>query len=102
MRTADRATGDDGSIRTLIATQQYDMVIVRETADTLRDYESLQARMLLLGGGKSPAFLKTALDALAKTLPTVERMTFPSLGHLGPTNDGTPEIVAAKLRTFFA
>jgi len=102
MRTADEATGVDVSIKTLIPTQQYDMVIVRETADTLRDYEILQARVLLLGGGKSPAFLKTALDALARTLPNAERVTFSDLDHLGPTADGKPEIVAAKLRRFFA
>jgi len=102
MRTADKTKGDDVSIRALIPTQHYDMVIVRETADTLRDYEGLRARVLLLGGSKSPAFLKSALDALARTLPNVERATFPGLGHLGSTNDGKPEVVATKLRTFFA
>lgn len=102
LRMADEATGDDVSIRALIPTLHYDMGLVRETADTLRDYETLRARVLLLGGGKSPAFLKTALDALARTLPNAERVTFPNLGHLGPTNDGKPDIVAAKLRMFFA
>jgi pimeloyl-ACP methyl ester carboxylesterase len=78
------------------------MIVVRETADTLSEYATLRARVLLLGGSESPAYLKTALDALARTLPNAERVTFPGLGHLGPTNDGKPEIVAATLRRFFA
>jgi len=102
MRFMDDATGDDVSVQALIPTQHYDMIIVRETADTLHDYETLRARVLLLGGGKSPAFLKTALDALARTLPNAERVTFSDLDHLGPTDDGKPEIVAASLRRFFA
>src|SRR5262245_8473224 len=102
MRAADGTTGDDVSVRALIPTQHYDMVVVRETADTLCDYEGLRARVLLLGGSKSPAFLKTALDALGRTLPHVERVTFPGLGHLAPTDDSQPEIVAAQLRAFFA
>jgi pimeloyl-ACP methyl ester carboxylesterase len=101
-RAMDNAKGDDVSIKSLISTQHYDMVVVRETADTLHDYEALQARVLLLGGSKSPPFLKTALDALAKTLPQVERVTFPGLDHFGATNDGKPAIVAAELRRFFA
>jgi pimeloyl-ACP methyl ester carboxylesterase len=102
MRVMDDAKGDDVSIKSLIPTQHYDMVVVGETADTLHDYKALQARVLLLGGSKSPPFLKTALDALARTLPHVERVTFPGLDHFGATNDGKPRIVAAELRTFFA
>jgi pimeloyl-ACP methyl ester carboxylesterase len=102
MRFQDDVKGDDVSIKSLIPTMQYDMVVVRETADTLPDYEGLPARVLLLGGSKSPSFLKTALGTLARTLPHVERVTFPGLDHLGPTNDGKPSIVAAELRKFFA
>jgi pimeloyl-ACP methyl ester carboxylesterase len=102
MRAADAAEGDDVSVRALVPTQHYDMVVVRETANTLPDYAALRARVLLLGGSKSPAFLKTALDALARTLPHAERVPFPGLGHLGPTDDGRPETVAAELRRFFA
>jgi pimeloyl-ACP methyl ester carboxylesterase len=102
MRVKDDAKGDDVTIRSLIPTQHYDMVVVHETADTLHDYEALQARVLLMGGSKSPPFLKTALDALARTLPHVERVTLPGLDHFGATNDGKPSIVAAELRRFFA
>jgi len=102
MHFIDDAKGDDVSIKSLVPTQHYDMVVVRETADTLPDYEALQAHVLLLGGSKSPSFLKTALDALERTLPQVERVTFPGLDHFGSTNDGKPSIVATELCTFFA
>jgi len=40
----------------LIPTQHFDMQVVKDMSDTLQDYSSLQAQVLLLGGTKSPAF----------------------------------------------
>ena len=94
-------SGDDVTIRSLISTMRFDMRIVSEMADTLQDYRFLQTPILLLGGGKSPSFLKTALDGLEATLPFVTRKTFPALGHDGPEDDGRPELIAGELRHFF-
>jgi pimeloyl-ACP methyl ester carboxylesterase len=102
IESRDTPQGDDVALRTLIPTQHYDMQIVRETADTMGDYAALDAEVLLLGGTKSPAFLRVALDALERTLPHSQRITFPGLAHSGPDNDGKPEVVAAALRKFFA
>jgi pimeloyl-ACP methyl ester carboxylesterase len=94
--------GDDVSIRALVPTQHFDMRIVREMSETLQDYISLEAQALLLGGTKSPQYLKVALDGLADTLPHARRKIFPGLGHDGPENDGRPDLVADELRHFFA
>jgi hypothetical protein len=67
------------------------------------------ADVLLLGGDmKRPAFIRPAVDALARTLPHNRRMRFPGLEHggstdVGPTNrGGKPEVVAPAIRSFFA
>jgi len=101
MRVQGDGDADDVPIRALVPTLRYDMQIVREMSDTLDGFKDLQARVLLLGGTKSPAFLGVALDALEHTLPHVERVTFPGLGHDGPENDGKPSLVAQHLRRFF-
>ena len=70
-----------------------------------RESEAHTFSLLLLGGSKSPAFLKVALDALEKVLPHVTRVEFPGLGHAASWNTdrgGQPEPVAQELRRFFA
>jgi pimeloyl-ACP methyl ester carboxylesterase len=101
MRAQGDGSAEDVAIRALVPTLRYDLQIVRAMADTLDDYRDLQTRVLLLGGGKSAAFFAVALDGLARTLPRVERVAFPGLGHDGPEDDGAPEQVAQQLRRFF-
>ena len=45
------------------------------------DFAGMSAQVLLLGGSKSPAYLRTALDALEKVLPHAERHEFAGLDH---------------------
>jgi hypothetical protein len=80
---------------------QYDAQIVREASRSLARYRKLGAEVLLLGGGRSPAYLRDALDALERTLPRARRIELPRVGHLAADNGGRPEIVAAALRAFF-
>ena len=68
------------------------MMIVQETADSMEDYKSVGADVLLLGGSKSPLFLKTSLDALEGELQSVRRKTLDGLDHLSAANDGKPEV----------
>lgn len=77
------------------------MRLVEELAGTARDYANLGSRVLLLGGSKSPAFLRIALDELSAEIPHAHRITFPGLGHSGPDDDGDPTRVAEALRAFF-
>jgi pimeloyl-ACP methyl ester carboxylesterase len=101
MKVQGEAKGDDVTIRSLIPTTHFDMHVVREMADTLPDYVSLQIPVLLMGGMKGPSFLSVALGSLVATLPRAQRKTFPTLGHDGPEDDGRPDLIAEELRRFF-
>ena len=95
----------DVTMRMLAPTLHYDFQMVIEMAEKLESFKAIQAEVLLLGGSKSPAYLKVALDALEKVLPHVSRIEFPGLGHGGSGNTnrgGKPERVAQELRRFFA
>ncbi len=93
---------------TLAPTLHYDFQLVSEMAETLENFRAVRAEVLLLGGSKSPAWLKVALDALEKVLPRAKRIEFPGLDHGGSSDvsstnrSGQPERVAQELRRFFA
>lgn len=96
------------TMRELAPTLHYDFHLVAEMADTLERFRAVRTDVLLLGGTKSPAYLKAALDALEKVLPHAQRVEFPGLDHGGSSDasntnrGGHPELVAQALRRFFA
>jgi pimeloyl-ACP methyl ester carboxylesterase len=97
------ATGPgDVPLRELVPTMHYDAQLVTETEGRLPAFSAIPAEVLLLGGSKSPAYLKTTLDALAGILPKARHIEFAGCGHLAPDNSGQPERVAPELRAFFA
>ena len=100
----DRTDGGIPSFRELASTLPYDGRIVAERAGSADRYAAVTVPTLLLGGGRSPAYLKTALGALDRTLPDVRRVEIPGVGH-GVTENadrrGKPDLVAAELRRFF-
>lgn len=98
----EATAGDDVPLRALVPTMHYDAQLVLETEGTLHTFASTPAEVLLLGGGKSPAYLKTSLDALASVLPQAQRIELADCGHLAPDNSGEPARVARELRPFFA
>lgn len=106
MKNEDKKAKDhDVTMRTLAPTLHYDFQLVIEMSEKLYSFEAICAEVLLLGGSKSPAYFKVALDALEKVLPHVTRIEFPGLGHGGAGNTnrrGQPERVAQELRRFFA
>ena len=96
-------------MRALAPALQYDFRIVAEMSGTLERFKALNTEVLLLGGSKSPAYLKAALDSLEKNLPRVTRIEFPGLDHGAAWNydkqrnpGGQPEPVAQALLRFFA
>jgi pimeloyl-ACP methyl ester carboxylesterase len=93
---------DDVPLQVLVPTMHYDAQLVLETEGRLDTFASTPASVLLLGGSKSPAYLKTSLDALASVLPRAQRVELAGCGHLAPANGGDPERVAHELRSFFA
>src|SRR5262249_41358415 len=91
---------NDVAISALIPTQGFDIRLVKEMDGSLDSFAAMRADVLLLGGAKSPAYLRPSLDALARTLPHVRRIEYPGLNHDGPI-DGNPERIAGDLRAFF-
>jgi pimeloyl-ACP methyl ester carboxylesterase len=99
---AKKVKEGDVPLKEIIPMLHFDALAVRESKGTLEGFEGVRAEVLLLGGSKSPAYLKAALDVLEKTLPHVRRVEFPGLDHLAPDNTGKPEVVAQELRRFFS
>ena len=100
-----KGSGDYVSMRELAPTLHYDFQLVVEMSEKLENFRTVRAEVLLLGGSKSPAYLKVALDAMEKVLPHVTRVEFPGLNHAASWNTdrgGQPGPVAQELRRFFA
>lgn len=100
-----KGSGDYVPMRALASTLHNDFQLVTEMSDTLESFGAIRAEVLLLGGSKSPAYLKHAVDALAKVLPHATRIEFSGLGHGAAWNTdrgGKPKRVAQELRRFFA
>jgi len=97
------------SVKSLIPTMCYDNQLVVEMENKLHDNQlvveheikNLNADILLLGGSKSPDFLRMDLDGLSSILPLAKRIEFAGLDHLAADNGGKPELVANELNTFF-
>ena len=98
------AGNDDVTMRMLAPTLHYDFQLATEMEGALERFKAIRAEVLLLGGSKSPAYLKAGLDALQKVLPDVTRVELPGVGHGATGNSnrgGRPERVGQVLRQFF-
>jgi len=102
------ARPSDVTMKSLAPTLHYDFQLVAEMAESIEKFRAIQSDVLLLGGDKSPVWLKIALDVLEKTLLHVKRFQFPGLDHGGSSDlsgtnkSGQPRVVATKLQKFFA
>ena len=97
-------SGNYVPMRGLAPTLHYDFQLVAEMSGTLEMFAAIPADVLLLGGARSPAFLKSALDDLERILPRVTRVELPGLDHAASWNEdrgGRPRAVAHALRAFF-
>ncbi len=92
---------DDVPLKALVPTMHYDAQLIIETEGTLDSFKGVPAEVLLLGGSRSPRYLKKTLDALGEALPNPRRVELPGVGHLAADNSGKPELVAQELRRFF-
>jgi pimeloyl-ACP methyl ester carboxylesterase len=99
-----KASGDEVTMRMLAPTLHHDFSLVIEMEAALESFRAVQADVLLLGGSKSPAYLRAALDALEKVVPRARRVELAGVGHEASGNSdrrGKPERVAQELRRFF-
>ena len=106
MKSEDKkGSGGYVPMRALAPTLHYDFQLVVEMSEKLESFKAIRAEVLLLGGSKSPAYLKVPLPALEKVLSHATRIEFPGLNHGASGNTdrgGQPERVAQELRRFFA
>jgi pimeloyl-ACP methyl ester carboxylesterase len=102
-----KGAGDYVPMRALAPTLHYDFQLVVEASgkEKLEKFRAIGAEVLLLGGSKSPAYLKAALDDLERILSQCKRVEFPGLDHAATWNadrGGQPARVADELRLFFS
>jgi pimeloyl-ACP methyl ester carboxylesterase len=100
---AAKPAGPYPTMRGLAATLHADFAIVAAMSGRPDD-RPIRADILLMGGSKSPAFLKRALDDLAGALPNARRLELQGLDHAASWNSdvrGHPALVAPTLRGFF-
>ena len=107
MMNSEEKKGSNGYVpmRQLASTLHNDFQLVSEMSNKLQSFEAVQTEVLLLGGSKSPSYLKVALDHVEKVLPNVKRIEFSGLGHAAAWNvdrGGQPDVVAGELKRFFA
>ncbi|MEV0605556.1 alpha/beta hydrolase [Polymorphospora rubra] len=98
---ARRATGADVPLRDLVPTMRHDARLVLDAVDLVEASAAVRSEVLLVGGGRSAAYLRDALDALEATVPGARRVELPGVGHLAPDDGGRPERVARVLVDFF-
>jgi len=105
MAAEDRKAGPDAlTMRKLAPTLHYDFQMIAETASLIDSFRTIGTKMLMLGGSKSPRYLKASLDALERILPNARRIELPGLDHGGSGNTdrgGRPDQIASELRSFF-
>ncbi len=102
---AKKGSGGYVPMRDIAPTLHYDFQLVVEMSEKLERFRDVRAEVLLLGGSKSPAYLKATLDSLEQILPHARRVEFPGLNHAASWNTdrgGNPKPVAQELRRFFA
>jgi pimeloyl-ACP methyl ester carboxylesterase len=102
---AKRPAGTYPTMSELAPTLHADFAIVTASSGRVDDYGSIRAEVILMGGSKSPAFLKRALADVARVLPGARRVELDGLDHSASWNSdvrGHPEPVASELRRFFA
>jgi pimeloyl-ACP methyl ester carboxylesterase len=92
------------SMRALAPTLRHEFRVVVEASGPTDRYAVIGADVLLLGGSKSPAYLKDALTRLRASIPGARRVELPGLDHAASWNAdrrGNPRPVADELLRFF-
>ena len=83
---------------------RYDFRVVASMDRKAHGTAALDKPILLLGGYRSPKYLKEALLDLDRILPRADIIPFKGIDHSGPWNadrGGRPEPIALALQDFF-
>lgn len=99
-----KAKPEDVTMRKLAPTVHHDFQIILENASKTDDLKNVKTQTLLLGGSKSPKYLKQSVDLLENILPNKKRIELPGLNHGGTGSSewgGNPKLVAKELFKYF-
>jgi pimeloyl-ACP methyl ester carboxylesterase len=105
-KTAKARPANAPTMAGLAPTLRYDFALVDEEAGHADRFAGIATGTLLLGGSKSPAYLRHALDRLERIVPGAKRVEFAGLDHGGSSDrsdfnrSGNPALVADAIRTF--
>lgn len=105
LRVDDRRSTSYASLRELISAMRYHFNVVLSMNHHLHDLRAVSTPVLLIGGSRSPYYLKQALVALRATLPYCECIELAGADHSSPWNEdlnGKPKLVASILVEYFA
>jgi pimeloyl-ACP methyl ester carboxylesterase len=100
---AKRPTEGYVTMRELAPTLRQDFGLVAHTSTDLDRFRQISAAVLLLGGARSPAYLRRGLDELERVLPNSRRVELAGVGHEVTGNAdrrGRPQVVADVVRAF--
>jgi pimeloyl-ACP methyl ester carboxylesterase len=105
---AKAGAGDYASMAELAETLPYDIAIAQSIDTSIKKFKDLRQPVLLLGGSKSPNFLKRALDELQQIIPDATRIEMAGADHAAAWNvdprrnpHGNPTAVAEVLKAYF-
>jgi len=92
---------ESAEITELLKTFIPELKIIEPYFDAYERYRTIQARTLIMYGGKSPAFLRDIMPTLESLLPNARRVELPGLDHSAP--EESPSLtIANTLRPFLA
>jgi pimeloyl-ACP methyl ester carboxylesterase len=105
-----KASPGDVTVRTLAPALHYDFQLVADSQGMFERFGETRADVLLMRGSKSPAYLRSSVEALRPIFPRAELVELTGLGHSASGNSddpmtgkgADPERVARELRRFFA
>jgi pimeloyl-ACP methyl ester carboxylesterase len=109
MKTEEKtAAGDNASMAELAKSLPYDIAIAHSMDGSITKFKDIKQPVLLVGGSKSPQFLKQALDELEQIIPDTTRVEITGVDHAAAWNvdrrrnpHGDPTAVAEVLKTYF-
>jgi pimeloyl-ACP methyl ester carboxylesterase len=97
MWMAQRLTGSGRELRAMLPTVGPELRAMAGLDSDGSRYASITAPTLLLGGGRSPAYLKEVLPRLTDIIPTAKLVITPEFDHNAP-DLGAPAAVAEVIR----
>lgn len=74
---------------------------VQRLEATYKNYQTINANILLVSGEKSPETIHQMIQILSQTIPQTQTLILPKLHHLSPCNEHNPIEVAKYIKQYF-